>query len=101
MAKRKINKTTLIREALKKNPSASPAKIAEGLKKHGISAQYVSTIKSTTKTKGSEQQKGRKTTKDEVSVSDLVKASKLAEDLGGVAKAQEILNVLAKINRAK
>ena len=34
---------------------------------------------------------------DKVSLGDLVKASRLAEELGGVDKAQEMLNALAKL----
>ena len=51
MAKTQVNKTQLIKDALAKNPKASPSEIAEGLKKHGISAQYVSTVKSSLKAK--------------------------------------------------
>ncbi len=104
MAKTQVNKTQLIKDALAKNPKASPSEIAEGLKKHGISAQYVSTVKSSLKPK-----KPTKTAKktvakkkvakksDKVSLGDLVKASRLAEELGGVDKAQEMLNALAKL----
>lgn len=47
--KAKVNKSQLIRECMKRNPSQPPVKIAEIMKKdHGIkvSGQYVSTIKS-------------------------------------------------------
>jgi hypothetical protein len=48
MAKRSINKSQAIREALQAHPDKSPTEIAEVLKTKGlkISAQYVSTIKS-------------------------------------------------------
>ena len=104
MAKTQVNKTQLIKDALAKNPKASPIEIAEGLKKHGISAQYVSTVKSslkakkptkTAKTKVAKKKVAKKS--DKVSLGDLVKASKLAEELGGVDKAQEMLNALAKL----
>jgi hypothetical protein len=99
MAKNKMNKTQLIEDALAKAPKASPSEIAESLKKHGISAQYVSTVKCSLKAK-----KPTKTAKktvakksDKVSLGDLVKASRMAEELGGVDKAQEMLNALAKL----
>ena len=104
MAKKKVNKTQLIKDALAKNPKASPIEIAEGLKKHGISAQYVSTVKSSLKAKKPTKTAKKKVAKtkvakksDKVSLGDLVKASRLAEELGGVDKAQEMLNALAKL----
>ncbi len=114
MAKKKVNKTQLIKDALAKNPKASPSEIAEGLKNHGISAQYVSTVKSSLKakkpTKTAKKKVAKKTVakkkvakkkvakkSDKVSLGDLVKASRLAEELGGVDKAQEMLNALAKL----
>ncbi len=104
MAKNKVNKTQLIKDALAKNPKASPIEIAEGLKNHGISSQYVSTVKSSLKakkpTKTAKKKVAKKTVakkSDKVSLGDLVKASRLAEELGGVDKAQEMLNALAKL----
>ncbi len=49
MAKEKVNKSQLIREALAAMPDKSPSEIAEALNaKHGLKLpyQYVSTIKS-------------------------------------------------------
>jgi predicted transcriptional regulator len=98
-AKKQVNKTQLIKDAMVKNPNASPAEIAKGLSKHGITAQYVSVVKSNLK-------KGKKTTKRKgtgkkkeaaFTVSELVKAGKLAEELGGVEKAKEVLDVLGKL----
>ena len=99
MAKNKVNKTQLIKDALAKNPKASPIEIAEGLKNHGISAPYVSTVKSSLKAKKPTKTAKKKVAKksDKVSLGDLVKASRLAEELGGVDKAQEMLNALAKL----
>ena len=104
MAKKKVNKTQLIKDALAKNPQASPSEIAEGLKNHGISAPYVSTVKSSLKAKRPTKTAKKKVAKkkvakksDKVSLGDLVKASRLAEELGGVDKAQEMLNALAKL----
>jgi hypothetical protein len=97
--KKKINKTALIREALEKSPNSSSAEIAASLRRYGISAQYVSTIKSTSKKRAGKKKVGRKKKANtgEVSVSDLVKVSKFVDELGGIERAQEVLSVLAKI----
>ena len=106
MAKKKkgVNKTQLIKDALAKFPKLGPAEIAGGLKQHGISSQYVSTVKSSLKpkkkkktAKKSTKKTTKKTVSDKVSLGDLVKASKLAEELGGVDKAKELLNAVAKL----
>jgi LAS superfamily LD-carboxypeptidase LdcB len=51
--KRTVNKSQIVRDALKKNPTMGPselAKLAE-LKKLGINAQYISVVKSNAKSK--------------------------------------------------
>lgn len=106
-----ISKTQLIRDELEKNPNASPTEIAEKLKSHKVSAQYVSTIKFNMKKKGNKPpaKRGRKPgtttsvgrpsqSEPTYSLSDLVRANKLAEELGGVDKAQELLKVIDKLN---
>ena len=45
MAKRKVNKTQLVKDYFAKNPEAGPTEVAEALKKHKISPAYVSNIK--------------------------------------------------------
>ena len=102
MAKKKsINKTSLIQGALAEHPHATNAEIMEKLKKYGITAQYVSTVKSKMGTKKPKKKATKKVAKkavsDKVSLGALVKASRLAEELGGVDKAQELLNALAKL----
>lgn len=47
MAKKKVSKTELIKEALRETPDATPRDIANALKKHGVTATYVSNVKST------------------------------------------------------
>ena len=103
----KKTKTQLIKDALAANPQAAPAEIAKQLAKHKVTAGYVSTIKSSmggkkksaTKTgkKPGAKKPATKAVSDKVSLSDLVKASKLADELGGVDKARELLNAVAKI----
>ncbi len=108
MAKKKsVNKAKLIKDAMAANPEATPIEIAKKLSKHKITAAYVSNVKTTMGKKKKKTAKkttkkaARKTTKkpvsDRLSLSDLVKASRLAEELGSVEKAQEMLNALTKI----
>ena len=103
MAKKKpVNKTEMIREYYKKNGKATPTDIVAEMKKRNVAvtANYVSNVKSgmkkkTTKMKAVKKKAAKKS--DKLSLGDLVKASRLAEELGGVDKAQEMLNALAKL----
>ena len=45
MARKKVNKTQLIKEAMSATPEATPKEIAATLKKYGITATYVSNVK--------------------------------------------------------
>ena len=45
MAKRRVNKSKLVRDYLAEHPTAGPKEVAEALSKHKISAAYVSNIK--------------------------------------------------------
>jgi len=101
MAKKKVNKAQLIKDALAANPEASPVEIAKSLKKHGITAGYVSTVKSSTRPKkkrGKPAGKKSATPSDKVSLGDLVKAKKLSDELGGVDKAKGLLDAVAKLS---
>ncbi len=101
MAKKKVNKAQLIKDAMAANPKASPIEIAKSLKKHGITADYVSNVKSTAspkkKKRGRPAAKKSTTTSDKISLGDLVKAKKLADELGGVDKAKSLLDAVAKL----
>lgn len=110
MAKKKsvkttvVNKTQLIREALKKSPNASPVEIANQLKSSGVTAQYVSTVKFNMKkksgkgvTKSPARKSGGKA-ETVFTLSELVKASRLAEEVGGVDKAQKLLDAISKLS---
>jgi hypothetical protein len=44
MAKRKVNKTQLVKDYLEKHPTAPPRDIAEALSKYEISNAYISSI---------------------------------------------------------
>ena len=103
-AKKKVNKTQLILDALAKNPEASPMEIAEKLKAYKISAAYVSNIKFTKKAAKTKRQPGRGrrgssrgAAGDNVSVASLMKAKRLADELGGVERAKTLLDALSKL----
>ncbi len=102
MAKKKVNKAQLIKDAMAAKPDASPIEIAKTLKKYGITANYVSNVKSAgspkkKKKRGRPSGKKSTTTSDKVSLGDLVKAKKLADELGGVDKAKSLLDAVAKL----
>lgn len=122
MAKDNVNKTEMIRAELAKDPNGSPKAIAEKLKEYGVNAQYVSTVKNKMKTspagkspagksravksaapssprpKVGGRRAGSVASSDKVSLSDLYKAKNLADELGGVDKAKELLNAVAKLS---
>jgi hypothetical protein len=113
-----INKSEVIREYKSKNPSMGPKAIAEKLRSdHGeeVSAQFVSTVLSMAKKRddkgGPRRGRGRppgsgkaataaKTTSKVsggLSLELLLKAKKLASELGGVEEAKAALDALARI----
>ena len=126
MAKRSEgpNKSAAIREYLDSNPAAKPREIVDALKAQGVEVTpaFVSTIKSKSGSgSGPKKRRGRparaaaatpartrRTTSrpagrraaassDSVSVDSLIRAKKLAEELGGVEKARAALSALEKI----
>ena len=105
MAKKKVNKTEAIKEALAAAPDATPTEIAHSLKLLKITPGFVSQVK--TKMKGKKTKKNKATKKKsktarkpsstKVDLGELIRAKKMAEDLGGVDKAKEVLDALAKL----
>src|SRR5690554_5344708 len=98
MAKRASNKTSkanAIRNFQLENPDATPAVVAESLRKAGykdITPQYVSTIKSMDKRKGQGPTKTGKITGDE-----LMAAKDFVDSLGGVNRAKEAMDMLSRL----
>lgn len=113
-----INKSEVIREYKSKNPGMGPKAIAEKLKvEHGeeVSAQFVSTVLSMAKKRddkgGPKRGRGRPPGSGKaataaklaakptggLSVELLLKAKKLASELGGVEEAKAALDALARI----
>ena len=92
-----------IRDELTANPAATPKDVIATLKAKGINVtgQMVSSLRGKMAV-GGKKKRGRKK-KSEVGVSDqvslgvLVQAKKLADQLGGVAKAKAALDALAKL----
>jgi hypothetical protein len=113
-----VNKTKLIADYLKTDPSAKAAAIVQFLKeKHGVnvSPAYASTIKSKLKTKSGaggkkKARRGRPpksasaakaapaSTGTTLSVDGLLAARDLVARAGGIAKAKAALELLAKLN---
>lgn len=111
------NKTKLIKEAMAANPEATPKEIADSLSKHGITAQYVSTVKfnmnkkaegrpvgkpgrrPATATIGSSSGSSIGTSSGSIEYSDLVKAKGLADQMGGVQKAKAVLDALNELSQ--
>jgi hypothetical protein len=104
-AKKKVNRSQLIRDYLAANPDDSPKAIVTALAKKGTKvtealASNVKYTKSATKKKPAAKKKAgakRQAVNDKVSLGTLVQAKKMAEQLGGVEKAKEALNALAKL----
>lgn len=115
-----VNKTQVIRDFILANKTAKPKEIADALAAKGIDVnpQYVSTVKFNMKNKrgGAPKKAGRKVTSkpaaraskgaakrgpaagtDMVSIAALRAAKKLADEMGGIAKARAALNALSSL----
>lgn len=116
MAKKKAsapNKSQAIRDYYKTNPTAKPREVVTELKKKGItvSTAFVSTIRSTSKKKGTVGKPGRppgrkaagtKTTRtkagtQEVSIASLLKVKQIVEEMGGIGETRNALTALEKL----
>jgi len=112
MAKGAVNKSQMIRDALKSHPRRSPSQIAEILKEQGLSVtgQYVSTIKSNWKksrrrnTRRALTMRGtaRRTRRGRVAqaeaVSGISAALEFIRAAGGLGQAQSILQTIEQIS---
>ena len=95
-------KSQLIREYLAENPGAGPTAVSEAISRTGIpvTAAFVSTVKSTDRTKSKKRRGGRpkgRAPSDTVSMDSLLKAKKLAEQMGGIEVAKAALDAYAKL----
>jgi hypothetical protein len=100
-----INKSEKIREYLGEHRRAKPAQVVEALAEQGVAvnAQYVSMVRgSMKKRKKKRGPKAAATTataggSNQFSLNTLVHAKRLADQLGGVTKAKEALDALARL----
>ena len=105
MAKKSTSgtKSASIRNYKAQNPSAKPKAIAEALSKAGekVTPAFVSTVLSNDKRRGKKRRgkPGRKPGRVGAAAGfeSLVQAKRLADQMGGVAKAKAALDALAKI----
>ena len=94
-------KSQAIRDQLQATPDAMPKEIVAAIKSQGmkVTSQMVSTLRS--KLNNPPKKKRRKKRKvaggEMVAVETLLKAKKLAEQLGGLDKAREAIDALAKL----
>ena len=106
--KTKVNKTQLIKDFLAENPGTAPKDVAAILSKQGLSvrANYVSTIKTNMKAKKKSGKKAapkkavaakKQVATDQISLSALLEAKKLAARLGGVEQAKQAISALAQL----
>lgn len=100
MAKANINKSELIRNALKKHKKKTPMEISAVLKTdHNIDvpAQYISTIKSNMKAKRSARKLSKKAAGTNADGGALFAAAALVVKAGGVAQARAALDAVVKV----
>jgi hypothetical protein len=104
-----ISKSQAVRDYLAEHPSAMPKEIAPAVKSaHGldVSPQMISMIKSKVGKKGRRRKSGprpsaaaaRGSNSARFTIDDLVMAKKLAQQIGGIPRAQEALAVLARLS---
>jgi hypothetical protein len=112
MAKGAVNKSQMIRDALKANPRKSPSQIAEILKADGLSVtgQYVSTIKSNWKKsrrrnarreltmRGTARRTRRGRTSRPSSMGGIPAALEFIRSAGGLEQAKSILQTIEEIS---
>jgi hypothetical protein len=98
MAKRKVNKTALVRDYLTKHPNAGPSKVAQAFKEYKISASYVSNIKS--KLKNRTRQRPSTRTAYASADGNVIAAAGFIKRCGGIDEALEALDIVQKVIRA-
>ena len=102
----KVSKSKAIRDYMAAKPGVGPTAVAQALAKEGVkvSAAFVSTVKSMAKNKKPGRRVGRPRGRkpaaagDQFTVSELLQAKKLAEQMGGVEKAKAAIDALAKLS---
>lgn len=93
-----LNKAQLIRDAFKKHGLDAAAKEVQAFtESHGatVAAAQISNIR--TKLKGGNGLKAGKSKGGAVTAEDLIQARSMADKFGGVVRAKELLDILAKL----
>jgi len=102
MAKRKINKTQLIKDAIVSAPEAKPKEIAAKLKKYGITATYVSNVKgkmdlNAEMQSGATASTGNTVGRPATATNSLDAAIKFVEQSGGLKAAKAAIEKIERI----
>jgi hypothetical protein len=102
MAKRKVNKTQLIKAAMSATPEATPKEIAETLKKYDITATYVSNVKGAMNAKPKKRGRRKGSPSNSVaptaaSTDALDAAIKFVEQCGGLKAAKAAIEKIERI----
>lgn len=101
MAKKKVNKTQLIKEAMSAAPEATPKEIAATLKKYGITATYVSNVKSSLNAKPKKRRRkglANKSAGRTAATTDTLDAAiKFVEQCGGLKAAKAAIEKIERI----
>lgn len=102
MAKAKVNKSALIREALAAHPEKSPMEISEVLKEQGLKVppQYVSTIKSSAKARKRKKLGKRKKVAAGNGIDNVAAALSFIKTAGGIEQAKATLGTIEQIGKA-
>jgi hypothetical protein len=99
MAKRKVNKTALVREYMDKHPEAGPSEVSNALKAYKIPAGYVSNIKMKLKKgSGKSARYGRKS--GSAAGDNVVAAAAFIKNCGGIDEARRSIEIAQEVARA-
>jgi hypothetical protein len=102
MAKKKVNKTQLIKEAMSAAPEATPKEIASTLEKYGITATYVSNVKGLMNAKPKKRGRPKGSPSKSVgrpaaTIGSLDAAIKFVEQSGGLKSAKAAIETIERI----
>ena len=102
MAKKPMNKSQAIREALAAHPDKSPSEIAAVLKAKGlkVNAQYVSTIKSNSKGKAKKSRRSKAGRATANGAAPILAAIRFINDAGGIEQAKQALETVEQVQAA-
>ena len=102
MARKKKNKSQLIRDYAEQHPDAKPAAIVEGLKPHKVSYGLVGNVLHRARHGHGKKRGGKRAAASHngagLSLEALLAAKQLAERVGGLEVARAALDALAKLS---